>query len=138
MTDKEVAPTAAPEDRPALKTSAWPRIGIVLCVFALIGIALSLVNLTPDLSHLDVTLLSGSEHGHYHLVVVDAEVVYPGFGHFERTAHESGHRHARHLESVEGFEDPRQNCLWALVQHRLHDALVEDVMVVFVGGDVHR
>jgi hypothetical protein len=45
------------------------RAGVVGLIVALIGAGVSMINLEPDLSHLDVTVLSGSEKGQYRHVV---------------------------------------------------------------------
>lgn len=45
------------------------RVGVGVAVVALIGVGVSRINLEPDLSHLDVTVLSGSQKGQYRHVV---------------------------------------------------------------------
>ena len=45
---------------------AWVRVALIVGVVLLITVAFALVDLSPDLEHLDVRLLSGPGQGNYH------------------------------------------------------------------------
>ncbi|MEN0065172.1 MAG: TAXI family TRAP transporter solute-binding subunit [Myxococcota bacterium] len=47
----------------------WVRGVLVLAAFAALAVGFAVVDLDPDLAHVDVRVLSGSEQGNYHAVV---------------------------------------------------------------------
>ncbi|MGE0707064.1 MAG: TAXI family TRAP transporter solute-binding subunit [Planctomycetota bacterium] len=68
------APTSAPGPAPARDGAepqpvpAWLMVTGVLLVVGLLTAGIASVDLSPSLRHLDVTLLTGAEEGHYHHV----------------------------------------------------------------------
>ena len=45
------------------------RVALIACVILLVGIIFTAADLAPDLSHMDLTVLSGPESGRYHALV---------------------------------------------------------------------
>lgn len=64
----QAAPSPDEEGRALLQSTPF-RLGVFVLSVLLVGLSVSLINLEPDLSHLDVTVLSGSEKGNYRHVV---------------------------------------------------------------------
>ncbi|MEW5851975.1 MAG: TAXI family TRAP transporter solute-binding subunit [Myxococcota bacterium] len=68
MTEGTPTPLAEPPAPPLLESKGVKR-AILAGVIVICGVATSVIDLTPDLSHLRVTVLSGSVDGHYHEIV---------------------------------------------------------------------
>ncbi|MBX2797933.1 MAG: hypothetical protein KTR31_09700 [Myxococcales bacterium] len=66
-----MAAQSVPKKRKGM--SPWIRVGIVASVLALLTVTFAILDLDPDLSHVDVAVLSGSPQGNYYAVVERAK-----------------------------------------------------------------
>ena len=101
--------------------------GLLPCLLGLLGEARQLV---------DAPVLE--EHGHDHLVVVDAEVVDAVLGHLDRLRLELGDLEAGHREADHLPLDRHHHGRGVDLEGGLRELAVEDVVEVLVDGDPRR
>lgn len=92
----------------------WVRFLFVVGVFVIVAVAVSLVDFTPDLDHLEVGMLSGSRQGNYHAFVEQLS---------KKASEQSGE--IRNIPS-KGTVDNLERLAHAAQSCEIHFALVQD------------
>ncbi|HBP22804.1 MAG TPA: hypothetical protein DEA08_34115, partial [Planctomycetes bacterium] len=62
------APPAGAKAQPSQRKLFWLKVALLLGLLGLLVFGIASIELEPNLSHLDVTLLTGSERGHYRAI----------------------------------------------------------------------
>jgi TRAP-type uncharacterized transport system substrate-binding protein len=129
--------------RTFLASRAVRRVAAIIGILALFALAISRLDLQPNLKRVNVTMLSGSKDGHYYALVSElASAARAGGGRIENVATQGS------IENMQRLVAARQSCAaqFALVQDGLDwpaglelvARLPQAESVFFLGRDVDR